>query len=905
MRAEVDMLFKNFSLKNTVGAPYLSDFLYARMLSLVFSGNSVGSVILRTKDGKFGINRSLGFSYLNKLFFPLFSTTKNFRGVRARSWKNVHASTFFWCTLLGLSFLSNNIRLHKLYKSIPGGLRTQIATTVPSNLNTPILFFLMSTISGKSTGSIPVTLRRSGLQFIGVELLSRLILESEAYFKNFRLAGQFFPVVFNAFTFGFSEKFFYPYYSIWNLGGDRSVFNLLFKAATARLLFVNRRPVEYLAGRNNLFQKRYRRFFSLLVDNRDIFVFYILLYVYRSKYDQLNFWNKFQKLSIRRDVGGSFTPLGFYELFETRLAVFGDTGILGEPSKDEYSFTYFFVNFLNYFTGWRSLMHLFLKFNGPSLYTVSFRSSRTAQMESCLLFLARFQCLINQNYWNFHNSFFGSMFKVLRLFETADSQTVTTYCLYNNSIRPYFLFVFFLKKIWFGFGKYSFNWLGFLSSGWWFCFYFIQRRYAAFNLITIKEWPRIYLNFFFENYYYLSSFGKKVYCLSLRWAVYLNFLFKTFRIFEFLKLGRILNFLVYSIWLAGCIFIAVWLTKVFGVYLVLAIMGYLGTGFSYQYLRAFNELAVFDKRFFYSLFFRTRFSVAPIYYFLKIEGIVLLCNLFQIGWRLLYKLITLIVGVIFANAYSWQQHYKLLLTGVEFRRVTELGAVYFMFPRFSILGFFYFGRPSFLLSIQFKMLNFFWVGASLGKVNWLLRMLVKMLFSELGWWLSSYNYRLYLTDFIRIFFINRLLINTSSYNYANRVTWFRLLSFFDSFLNVLLELLFVRGVLTYSRYLYFYKKFGFKFGGLTNLRKVWVIVGDVLLDGHIINVFGERGPKQKVFFMPFYGYYLNFNAWSLGIFISLIVVLLSGVIGLLLCNFLVGWVRRAFYIFRFFYLLGK
>lgn len=98
------------------------------------------------------------------------------------------------------------------------------------------------------------------------------------------------------------------------------------------------------------------------------------------------------------DTSKSRSSLEFYDLFETRLVSFDDIGGFAGLSKDFYSFSYYFVNFLNYFTGWRNLIQLFLKFNGLSLAAVRARLSRISQIESCLLFLVRFQYSINQNY---------------------------------------------------------------------------------------------------------------------------------------------------------------------------------------------------------------------------------------------------------------------------------------------------------------------------------------------------------------------------------------------------------------------------------------------------------------------------------------------------------------------------
>lgn len=214
MCARAEILFKDYSLKNSVGAPYLADFLYIRMLSLISGGDSASDVTLHTKGAKFVVSGRMRFSYVNELPPHLFSNLRKFDGAQVALLKNVRMGVFFWSTLIGLSFLSSNIRLHKLYKSVPGGLRTQIINTVSSNLNTPTRFFLNSNIHRKSVGGVPVSLRSGGLQFIGAELPGGLMLKSEFYFKNFMVVGQFFPIMFNVFTIGFSEKFFYPYYRI-------------------------------------------------------------------------------------------------------------------------------------------------------------------------------------------------------------------------------------------------------------------------------------------------------------------------------------------------------------------------------------------------------------------------------------------------------------------------------------------------------------------------------------------------------------------------------------------------------------------------------------------------------------------------------------------------------------------
>lgn len=348
MRAEVEILFKNYSLKNVAAAPYLSDFLYVNMLSVISGGNSTGSVALTTKDIKFGVNRNSGFSYLNKLFFPPFSNSKNLRKVRVASWENTRVNVFFWSTLIGLSFLSSNARWHRLYKSVPGQRHTQVTNTVLSNLNTPIRFFLISSMRGKSNDNISGISRYSRLQFTGVELLDELSSKSEFYFKNFRVVGKFLPVMANVFTVGFSEKFFYPYYFILNLGKLGSTFNLLCKVVTAGVSYVNRRPIEYLAGRNDLLLKKYQRFFSVFKYSYSIFIVYMLFYVYFSKRERFDYFNKFQKLGNTCDIRGSSISLEFYELFETRSIIFDDTAVLGDLSKDFYKFNY---NFFNSFRG--------------------------------------------------------------------------------------------------------------------------------------------------------------------------------------------------------------------------------------------------------------------------------------------------------------------------------------------------------------------------------------------------------------------------------------------------------------------------------------------------------------------------------------------------------------------------
>lgn len=904
MHAEVEILFKDYSLKNVVVAPYLSDFLYVNMLSIISGGNSTGSITVPTKGIKFGTNRNLGFSYLNKLFFPPFSNSKNLRKARVALWKNAHVNVFFWSTLIGLSFLSSNARLRRLYKSVPGRQHTQVTNTVLSNLNMPIRFFLTSSMRVKSNDNISGTSRYSGLQFTGVELLDELSLKSEFYFKNFRVVEKFFPVMANVFTVGFSEKFFYPYYFILNLGGLGSTFNVLFRVVTAGVLYVNRRPIEYLAGRNDLLLKRYQRFFSVFKYSCGIFVFYMLFYVYFSKYGRFDFLNKFQKLGNICDICGSSISLEFYELFETRSIIFDDIIVLGDLSKDFYNFNY---NFFNSFSGWRSLGQLYFKFNSSSLHVVYSRLSRTSQIESCLSFLARFRCIINQNYLNLRHLTLGSIFRRLMLLDVVDLRVVATYYLYNNVVRPNFLFLFFQKKIWFSVLKHPFNFFEVLYRVWGYWCYFIQREVTAPNLITIKVYVKIYLSFFFKNSDFLINFLKKIYCLSLPWAIYLKFLVKSFGIFKFLRLVGGLTFLVCGLLLAGLILLGFWLVKLSGIYLMWVLICYAAIGFSYRYLRMFNRLALTDKRFFYLLFFRTKFGITLTYYFSKMWVTGLLINLFQISWCALYRLGVTFAKGSFYNVYLWQQYYKLLVTSLEYGLVrVGADAVYSIFPKFYTLSFFYFSKPSFLLNVQFKLLGFFWVSASFGKINWLLRMLVKTLFSELGWWVLRSNSPLQRSsDFIRIFFSNRVLTNTSSYNYANYVTWFNLLPLFDNFFSILLELLFVRGVLTYSRYLYFYKKFGFKSANLKNLTKVGVLVGDILLDGHVVNVFSEQEPKRKFILMQYYNYYLKFQVWALVVVVSLIVFLLSCVASLVLFNFFLGLIGRVFYRFRFFYLLGK
>lgn len=58
------------------------------------------------------------------------------------------------------------------------------------------------------------------------------------------------------------------------------MFNLLFKVAVVGVSYFNRRPIEYLVGRNDLFQKRYQRFLRVFKYSPSIPILYVLLYIY-------------------------------------------------------------------------------------------------------------------------------------------------------------------------------------------------------------------------------------------------------------------------------------------------------------------------------------------------------------------------------------------------------------------------------------------------------------------------------------------------------------------------------------------------------------------------------------------------------------------------------------------------
>lgn len=903
MRTEI--LFKGYSIKNNAGAPFLSEFLYVRMLSLISNRGAVtAGTTLRTKSSnKLRAVKGVGFSYLNKVFFPFFANYKKLGGSCVGVLGGEHSNTFFWGMLFGLSFLSANVRVRKFYKNWPGIYRTRVVNAIPIHVNAPIHFFLTSSIRTRAVSSVPLTLRSAGLQFMGVELFRGLTAKVELYFKNLWVAGQIFPVMFNTFTLGFSEKFFYPYYYVTNVVDGFSLFNLLFGVVRAEISYLNRRPVEYLAGHKELFSKQYRQFFTRFAGNDDALFRYVLLYIYWSKFSQLDYFNKFPKLSDFGGISNRTTFSRFSGLFATRIIPWGLEDTRGGVSKDFYQFTYYFVNFLQYFRGWRSLMQLFLKIKWGSLGARRTRIAQIRQIVLRLPQLPRFFSHRSLRYCSSWRGFGNSFLKLFNPLVATDFQLALTYYLYNNTVRPIFLFFFLQKKIWFHLvGGCTLFFFGILRHVIGFCFYFIQRNDFEFNLITIKGSIRFYLNFFLKNYDYLFNFLEKIRSFSISRIAYFQFFLKISEIFIILPLNRILRVFVPGIVLLSFTLTVFWFAKICWMYLIWCLIGYVCVIFMYKYIWSFDGLSRRERRFFYFLFLRTQFFGSEFYFFFKIWGAAVLVYLIRRAWYFIFTLVLAFFKILFVKEYFIRQYITVLVKMRGNHFVLKHPSSYFSFPKFYTLSLFYFSKPSFFLSIRDNLLSFFWVSKSISGVIWLLRALVKILFSEFGWWWSGLTDRVERSEFVRIFFINLVLTRISPYNYYNSVTWFNLLPRFDRFLSILLELLFTRGFVTYSQYLQFYTKYTVR---SSNFLKVQVLVRDILESGWAATFFGERLSNPKFGLMLFADYFGKWRLRSVILWVGLLIFGFSCIISLLLGNVFVVLICRLSSIFRIFYLLGK